>query len=106
MATYNYDFVNDNFRDEAIRKTKQNCLIDTPLKANCYQNAYVFPFKEGQRGEVVTADGITLASDFKEKTSIDKFDTTNLQHSKKAIFVGSLWIYIWGHCFTDRKSVV
>ena len=102
MATYNYDFVNDNFRDEVIRKTKQDCLVDTPLKANCYQNAYVFPFKEGQRGEVVTADGITLASDFKEKTSIDKFDTTNLQHGKKAIFVGSLWIYIWGHCFTDH----
>ena len=85
-----------------IWKTRQNCLVETPLKAICYKDAYVFPFKEGQRGEVVTADGITLASDFKEKTSLDKFDTTGLRHGKKAIFVGSLWIYIWGHCFTDH----
>lgn len=106
MATYNYDFVNDKFRDEVIWKTKQDCFAATPLKVIRYQNAYVFPFKDGQRGEVVTADGITLASDFKEKVSLDKYDSTNLQHERKAIFVGSLWIYIWGHCFTDHFNKV
>ena len=55
---------------------------------------------------MVTADGITLASDFKEKVSLDKYDSTNLQHERKAIFVGSLWIYIWGHCFTDHFNKV
>lgn len=102
MATYNYDFVNDKFRDEVIRKTEQDCLVSAPLKAVCYRNAYVFPFKEGQCGEVVTSEGITLGSDFKEKTSLEKFDTHGLRHCQKAVFVGYFWIYIWGHCFTDH----
>lgn len=102
MATYNYDFLNKGFRDEAKWKTQQDCLVKTPLKVHCYENALVFPFRDGKRGEVVSADGITLASDFKEKTDLSQFDTTGLQHGKKAIFVGSFWIYIWGHCFTDH----
>lgn len=106
MATYNYEFVNDKFRGEVVRKTSQDCMVTTPLKAICHRNAYVFPFKEGVRGEVVTADGITLASDFKEKTSLDKYDTRGLQHGHKAVFIGSLWIYIWGHCFTDHFNKV
>jgi len=103
MATFNYDYVNPSFKEKAKRYSERICLIDKPVQAKLYKNAYVFPFTETQRGEIVGLDMMTHATDFSKKVKLDDFDTSKgIRHGGKAIFIGYFWIYVWGHCFTDH----
>lgn len=103
MATFNYDYVNPSFKEKAKCYSERICLIDKPVQAKLYKNAYVFPFTETQRGEIVGLDMMTHATDFSKKVTLDDFDTSKgIRHGGKAILIGYFWIYVWGHCFTDH----
>lgn len=102
MAKFNYDYVSPKFRDKAKLYSEKICLIDKQMKATCYKNALVLPYKGNQKGAVISEDLIEVSTDFPKKVNLSDYDTTNIIRGKKAILLGSFWIYVWGHCFTDH----
>ena len=102
MATFNYEYVNPKFKEKAREYSERQCLIDKELGVECHKNALVFPFAEGKRGELVTEDFTDVSTDFKRKVDIAEYDLSNVKKGGKAILLGSFWIYVWGHCFTDH----
>lgn len=104
MTTFNYKYVKPKFRNKIKLYSEKNCLVDKSMKAICYRNALVLPYKENQRGAVISEDLIEVSTDFPKKVNLSKYDTTNIVKGQKAILLGSFWIYVWGHCFTDHFS--
>ena len=68
----------------------------------CYKDAFAVPFSEQRRGNVVTTDFIGVANDYPTKIELTHEEMAGAKHGKKAILIGSFWIYVWGHCFTDH----
>lgn len=102
MATFNYKYVNPQFRDKIKLYSDKICLVNKSMKVTCYQKALVLPYKENQKGVAVSEDLIDISTDFPKKIDLSNYDTTNITSSKNAILIGSFWIYVWGHCFTDH----
>lgn len=101
MAKYKYDFVNTVVREEVIKRTQHQCYVPRPLTVNCLKNAKVMPYKNDERGEVITTEGMAVATDFPHKISEGKY-SVNVQKKGRAIFLGSFFTWGWGHCFTDH----
>lgn len=102
MATFNYEYVNTAFKDKAKLYSEKLCLVDKQMKATCFRNAYVIPYGENQKGVVISEELIDVSTDFPKKISLADYDVSNVKKSGKAILIGSFWIYVWGHCFTDH----
>lgn len=102
MATFNYDYINSRFKEKAKEYSERECLVDKPLGIKCYKNALVVPFSSEQRGEVVTEDGKGVSTDFVRNVDVLQLSKKNIKQGEKAILLGSFWIYVWGHCFTDH----
>lgn len=102
MATFNYEYINPAFRDRARFYSEKNCLVEKQMKATCFNNAYVIPYKGKRRGAVISEDMIEVSTDFPTKVNLEEYDVSCLKKSEKAILIGSFWIYVWGHCFTDH----
>lgn len=107
MAKINYNYVKDSLKSEVQRRTEHMCFRNRKLKINCYKKARVFPYKDGQKGEIITNDLMAVATDFPHKVDMSDYDTSNgYKKCKRAVFVGDFWIYVWGHCFTDHYNKI
>lgn len=104
MATFNYDYVNSSFKETAKQYSERNCLVNKILQVSCHRNVLVIPFRDGLCGDVITEDQISVSTDFHRKANYSNCDTAHTKKGKKAILLGTFWIYVWGHCFTDHFS--
>ena len=102
MATFNYDYINPNYKETAKKHSERKCLIDRELGVKCYKNALVIPFKEDKKGEIITENLVDVSTDFHRKIEVPVKETSNVKEGREAILIGVFWIYVWGHCFTDH----
>lgn len=102
MVTFNYEYVNTEFKEKAKEYSERQCLINKELGVTCYKKAVVVPFDKIRRGEVITEDLIAVSTDFKRKVDISEYNLSNAKKGGKAVLLGNFWIYVWGHCFTDH----
>lgn len=102
MVTFNYEYVNTEFKEKAKEYSERQCLINKELGVTCYKKAFVVPFDKIRRGEVITEDLIAVSTDFKRKVDISEYNLSNAKKGGKAVLLGNFWIYVWGHCFTDH----
>lgn len=102
MVTFNYEYVNTEFKEKAKEYSERQCLINKELGVTCYKKAVVVPFDKIRHGEVITEDLIAVSTDFKRKVGISEYNLSNAKKGGKAVLLGNFWIYVWGHCFTDH----
>lgn len=101
MTKYKYDFVNSVVKDEVVKRTQHQCYAPRPLRVKCIKNAKIMPYNNGERGEVITTDGMAVATDFPHKITDEKYPEI-VQKMGGAVFLGSFFTWGWGHCFTDH----
>lgn len=102
MVTFNYEYVNTEFKEKAKEYSERQCLINKELGVICYKKAVVVPSDKIRRGEVITEDLTGVSTDFKRKVDISEYNLSNAKKGGKAVLLGNFWIYVWGHCFTDH----
>lgn len=106
MATFNYDYINFRYKEIARKHSEKICLVEKELQVRCYKNVLVVPFTDNYRGKVITEDLLDVSTDFHKKVEKCEYDMPNMKNRQKAIFLGSFWIYVWGHCFTDHFNKI